>query len=104
MWKVKNFFKNIWRYFSFAIGLPHIWITLILLISAIASLVLSFTLENDKVTSVFSNVFAGLITDTALCLISGLICLTSYSIKGKIEWLEKLHDECIEFMHMHLDL
>ena len=51
-----------------------------------------------------SNVFAGLITGIAICLISGLRGVTSYRIKGKIEWLEKLHNECFDFMKMHRGL
>ena len=105
-WKIKRFFKSIWRYVSFAFQLPH-FITMIVLLSAsIICLLISLNTvnENETVSSILSNVFAGLITGIAICLISGLRGVTSYRIKGKIEWLENLHNECIDFMKMHRGL
>ena len=102
--KIKIFFKGVWRYVSFAFQLPHFVITLILLATSIICLLISLNTANETVSSILSNVFAGLITGIAICLISGLRSVTSYRIKGKIEWLENLHNECIEFMKMHRGL
>lgn len=55
-------------------------------------------------SSILSNIFAGLITGIAICLISGLRTLTIYRIKGKIEWLDQLHKDCLEFMRYHSEL
>ena len=67
-------------------------------------LLISFNTANETVSSILSNVFAGLITGIAICLISGLRGVTSYRIKGKIEWLEKLHNECFDFIKKHRKL
>ena len=103
-WKIKIFFKSVWRYVSFAFQLPHLVITLILLATSIICLLISLNMANETVSSILSNVFAGLITGIAICLISGLRSVTSYRIKGKIEWLENLYNECIDFMKMHRGL
>lgn len=100
-YKIKIFFKSVWRYVSFAFQLPHFVITLILLASSIICLLISLNMANETVSSILSNVFVGLITGIAICLISGLRSITSYRINGKIEWLENLHNECIDFMKMH---
>ncbi len=103
-WKIKRVFKSIWRYVSFTIQLPHFITLIVLLVTSIICLLISLNTANEMVSSILSNVFAGLITGIAICLISGLRGVTSYRIKGKIEWLEKLHNECFDFIKEHRTL
>lgn len=77
---------------------------IILLAISIMCLLISLNTANETVSSILSNVFAGLITGIAICLISGLRGVTSYHIKGKIEWLENLHNECFDFIEKHRKL
>ena len=74
------------------------------MILAIASLVLSFKIQDNFVSSIFSNVFAGLITGISICFISGFKSLSIYNIETEINWLEKIHMECIECLSMHKEL
>ena len=100
-WKIKRFLNNVWKYLSFAFQLPHFITMLILLAISIICLLISLNTVNETLFAILSNVFAGLITGIVICLISGLRSVTSYRIKGKIEWLEKLHNECLDFIKMH---
>lgn len=103
-WKIKIFFKNVWMYISFAFQLPHFITFIILLICAVVSLLISINTKNEMASSIMANIFAGLVTGIAICLISGLRGLTIYRIKCKIDWLVQLHNECIEFFTMHREL
>ncbi len=103
-WKIKKFFKNIGRSLGFAFQLPHFITLLVLFVIAIVSLVISINTRNNTLSSILSNIFAGLMTGIAICLISGFRGFTIYRIKGKIEWLERLHNDCMEFKKNHREL
>lgn len=100
-WKIKKVFRSIKGYISLAFQLPHFITALFLLLMSIISLILSFNIENSLISSIFSNIFAGLITGIAICFISGLKSMSFNNIDTEIEWLWKIHEECLEYINMH---
>lgn len=68
---------------------------------SVISLILAFNIENSLVSSIFSNIFAGLITGIAICFISGLKSMSFNNIVTEIDWLWKIHEECLEYINMH---
>lgn len=89
---VKKPNKLIWRAKIIA-KFPHIWVCAIILFAAVASLLVSLSLNcsgNNFWASIFSNVFAGLITGFVVCLISGMKQLTTTKAREKKAWLENL--------------
>lgn len=99
MWKFKRIIKGIWGYLIAIFSLPHFLTVLCLLISAVISLKVSYHYRNEAtfLSSVFSNIFAGLVTGIAVCLISGIKNITTYSLEGKIRWLNSVHSDCLKF-------
>lgn len=99
MWKFKRAIKGIWEYLKAIFSLPHFLTVLCLLISALISIKISYHYRNEAtfLSSVFSNIFAGLITGIAVCLISGIKNITTYSLEGKIRWLNSVHSDCLKF-------
>lgn len=68
---------------------------------SIISLILAFNIKSSLVSSIFSNIFAGLITGIAICFISGLKSMSFNNIDTEIEWLWKIHEECLEYINMY---
>ena len=99
MWKFKRIIKRIWEYLIAIFSLPHFLTVLCLLIAAVISLKISYNYRNEAafLSSVFSNIFAGLITGIAVCLISGIKNITTYRLEGKIWWLNSVHSDCLKF-------
>lgn len=99
MRKFKIAIKRIGEYLIAIFSLPHFLTALCLLIFAVISLKVSYYYRNEAtfLSSVFSNIFAGLITGIAVCLISGIKNITTYSFEGKIRWLNSVHSDCLEF-------
>ena len=99
MWKFNRAIKGIWEYLIAIFSLPHFLTVLCLLISAVISLKISYHYCNEAafLSSVFSNIFAGLITGIAVCLITGIKNITTYSLEGKIRWLNSMHSDYLKF-------
>ena len=99
MRKFKRTIKRVWEYLIAIFSLPHFLTVLCLMISALISLKISYHYRNEAafLSSVFSNIFAGLITGIAVCLISGIKNITTYSLEGKIRWLNSVHSDCLKF-------
>jgi len=99
MRKFKKTIKRVWEYLIAIFSLPHFLTVLCLMISALISLKISYHYRNEAafLSSVFSNIFAGLITGIAVCLISGIKNITTYSLEGKIRWLNSVHSDCLKF-------
>lgn len=91
--------KKIWKKFEIIIVLPQFITVLILLALALISILVSYYcyISAPFLSSIFSNIFAGLITGIAVCLISGIKQINSYKIEGKIVWLHSIHDDFLKF-------
>lgn len=74
-------------------SIPHINTAIIILGSAIITLIISgvlHLLECSFWSSIFANVFAGLITGLIICMISGIKQKSISDINAKITWLQEL--------------
>ncbi|MBP1566002.1 MAG: hypothetical protein J6A58_09655 [Oscillospiraceae bacterium] len=91
--------KKIWKKFKKIIVLPQFITVVILLSLAFISIQASHYcyISNPFLSSIFSNIFAGLITGIAVCLISGIKQINTFRIEGKIAWLHSIHDDFLKF-------
>ena len=103
-WKVKRFLKNLWDRLRLLFSQPHSITVILLIIIAILSLHFSFNTDNSFLSSVLSNIFAGLITGIDICFISGIKSYSINVIENKIDWLNRLHKECLSYMRMQRGL
>lgn len=88
----KNY--NLFKRIKIRIKFPHLWVCFFILAIAIAFLGVSIFLNyrgESFWSSIFANVFAGLITGFVICLISGIKQISLIKRKQKKEWLEHLH-------------
>ena len=86
------------------LSFPHLVISYIVLLLSILSIWLSsyFHLQGDEfIASLFSNIFAGLITGLIICLVSGVKNIYKIRLKDKAEWLQQLSGMCHEYLEMY---
>ena len=106
MWKFKKTIKELWEYTLAIFSLPHFLTVIILLLLATVSLMISYCFRGEAtfLSSVFSNIFAGLITGFAVCLISGVKNIAAFNIEGKIKWLNGVHLDYLKFNKHYRDV
>lgn len=97
IWKVrylaKRWISNFLWHIKITMGFPHIWICALILALAGLALWASCDLAccgNSFWSSIFANIFAGLITGFVICLISGAKQITIIKMQEKKAWLENL--------------
>lgn len=100
--KLKRVFKKIKLYMT----LPHIWVLFVITILALVMCMLAITYkaENEFLSSIFANIFAGLLTGVIICLITTIKSVSLYRTECKIMWLENLHKECLDFISMYKNM
>lgn len=83
--------------------LPHLWILVIIFALSIIACVISATniKRNPYVSSVFANIFAGLITGVVISLISTIKSASLYRTECLIAWLEALHKDILDYKEMY---
>lgn len=106
---LKRFFrkiKNIFVYLLELLRLPHVILTIVLVILAAISIILSHNTQQQFpfLSSVLSNVFAGLITGIAICLISGTKNIFNYKTKKTVDFLKEVHEECLTFLNAYKEM
>jgi len=76
------------------ISFPHIWVCVVLAVSAGIMLYTSWRLDSCQKfwSSVCANIFAGLVTGLAVCLVGGAKQISIAHIQLKKEWLQHLAD------------
>lgn len=101
-YRLKKFWKSVKLYFS----LPHFWVVGIVLLLSVAVFMMSvlFKDSNPFLSSVFANIFAGLITGLVISLISAIKTMSLYRTECLITWLNRLHEDILEYMEMHRKL
>lgn len=99
MWKFKKTIKELWGHTLAIFSLPHFLTVIILLLLAAVSLMISYYFQDEAtfLSSVFSSIFAGLVTGIAVCLISGVKNIVAFNIEGKISWLNSVHLDYLKF-------
>lgn len=82
------------------ITLPQSITVIILIALSILSIIISNILyaSDPYMSSIFSNIFAGLVTGIAICLISGIKQINAYKLEGTITWLRNIHKDCLKFL------
>ncbi len=94
------------------ISFPHIKACAIILVCSILSLIIAYVLntENAFLSSVFSNIFAGLFTGFIICLISSIKQISITKMRETKAWLEKVnglikdyHDAYASVRKIHFD-
>lgn len=95
--KIKNALIILYELFK----LPHIIVSIVLLICTVISIIVSKNTQQQfpLLSSVLANVFAGLITGIAICLISGSKNLFNYKTEKLIAFLNEVHTECLAFLN-----
>ena len=101
--KTKKIYNVVVRNIKLFFSLPHLMITLFVMILSALSLLLSIDLRvvAPFASSVLSNVFAGLITGIVLCLISSVKAISVYKTECIIIWLRELNSEFLSFNQLH---
>lgn len=87
--------------------LPHIRVCLIVLLVAVISILISTYCEKSEAhfaASIFSNVFAGLITGLIICIISSVKQLSAHNIEFKKIWLEELKKLISDYINVYSKL
>lgn len=86
--------------------LPQCVTVLVLFSIAVVVIVVSRTMYITRpfFSSVLSNVFAGLVTGIAICLISGIKNVFHYNTERRIVFLNQVHEKCLAFFNMHHEL
>ena len=76
------------------ISFPHVWVCVVLAVAAGAMLYSSWRLDTCQKfwSSVCANIFAGLVTGLAVCLIGGAKQISIARMQVKKEWLQHLAD------------
>ena len=93
---MKNYWKNIKLYMSF----PQVWLFLSILVFAAIALVLSFSIRESTTSSLFSNIFAGLITGLVLSGLSGAKQIYLASQLQQAEWIRQLQQKIADYHKM----
>lgn len=100
--KMKLIYKKMKKFLKTYGKLPHVWILLIIIILSITALLLSIHYMNKYqfLSSLYANIFAGLLTGVIICLVSTIKTMALYKTESHIKWLSNLHEDCLEFMSM----
>lgn len=98
--------KNLILRIKQIITLPQYIITLILIALSIFAISLSWVTYDTFpfISSILSNIFAGLVTGIAICLVTGTKAMFNYNIGCKLAFLENVHEDCIKYINMHREL
>ena len=99
-------FKSIFVFLFELLRLPHVILTVVLVILAAISIIFSRNTQQQLpfLSSVLSNVFAGLITGIAICLISGTKSIFNYKAKKTIDFLKEVHEKCLAFLNAYKEM
>ena len=99
----KAFKQRCWLFFT----LPTAWLLIILFIAAVVCFIMSKSLYehcNHFASSMFSNVFAGLVTGIAISLLAGMKAVYFAFLEGRYKWLEDTHRMILDFINIHREL
>ena len=95
--------KHLWINIKLYANLPHFWILgIILTLSIIVCIISVMCIENKPfLSSMFANIFAGLVTGVVISLISAIKSVTLYRTECLIKWLDSLHKDIMEYIGMY---
>jgi hypothetical protein len=83
-------------------SIPSFWLAIVILIFAILSICISKALYIRELTfesSVFSNIFAGLITGLVITILSGTKAVFVTYLQSRVIWLKQTHELILKHIH-----
>lgn len=95
--KIKMFYKRFIGTVRTYSKLPHLKILGIIVLLAVLSLNVSIYSKDEYISSLFANIFAGLVTGIVISVISSVKAFSLYRTEVLINWLEKLHQDYLEY-------
>ncbi len=100
--KIRFIVKKIRRTLKPYFGLPHVWALLIITALSVIACWVSIACKDiyPYLSSIFANIFAGLLTGVTICLISTLKSVSLYRTERLIAWLNDLDNGCLKFIDM----
>lgn len=81
---------------------PVFWVAIAILFLSVISLVISLTYENAGKTyesSMYNNVFTGLLTGLVLALLSGVKTVYAAYMEARLNWLEETHKMILDHLN-----
>ncbi len=100
---IKSYIRKFYKRFRIYISLPQIWLFFIILILAIIMLICSLNAKSGYLSSLYSNIFAGLITGVVISLLSGIRQIYIVLLERKHTWLQKLHQLIMDYKEIYLE-
>ena len=79
---------------------PQIWLFLIILVLSVICFFISINADADTTRSLFSNIFAGLITGLVISTLSGTKQIYILLQEKKLSWLMELHKKILDYLDM----
>lgn len=101
--KIKMFIRRIKKNIKIYWGLPHVKVLIVIVFLAVLSLEISIFCENSDQkynSSLFANIFAGLLTGVVLSIFSSVKTISLYRTEKIIEWLNSVHSNYLEWNTM----
>ena len=86
---------------------PHIWVLLVISFLMVVSLCVSVYLDIKSIafwSSIFANVFAGLLTGLVVCLISAVKQIYIFKLETKKVFLEELKHKVLDYSKFYNEL
>ena len=100
--RVKMFIKEIKKNLKVYCGLPHLKLLIIIVALSILTLCISsfYHGKDEYLSSIFANIFAGLVTGIVLSLFSTVKAFSLYKTEALIDWLNNLHNDYMNYNKM----
>lgn len=96
---LKFWFKKKIKIIKVYFSLPHVWMLIIIMVLSVLFLLLSLVEKDEFLSSMYANIFSGLLTGVILSLISWIKSVSLYRTHCIINWLENIHKECLKFIN-----
>ena len=100
---MKNKLTNTKSAFGVYLSFPQVWVFISILSLTIITFVISICTKDQYWGSLFSNVFAGLITGLVLSMLSGVRQVYIVVQQRKTDWLQDLHKMILDYYSMRHD-
>lgn len=100
--RVKMFIKKIKKNVKVYCGLRHLKLLIIIVALSILTLCISsfYHGKDEYLSSIFANIFAGLVTGIVLSLFSTVKAFSLYKTEALIDWLNNLHNDYMNYNKM----
>ena len=98
--RVKMFIKKIKKNVKVYCGLRHLKLLIIIVALSILTLCISsfYHGKDEYLSSIFANIFAGLVTGIVLSLFSTVKAFSLYKTEALIDWLNNLHNDSYQVL------